>query len=128
MEISDVISTEDMKTKLQNLREYMPGHPKMIYDFGDYLATRLNSELAPMGFNAEIRSTINDLQRGVSGFTGKSIQHSLSRQRYEVFEYMVMMLPKIVKAVCPSDFADKVMKAYDEINQIQAYDEINHIQ
>jgi len=60
-----------------------------------------------------------------NGFTGKSIQHSLSRQRYEVFEYMVMMLPKIVKAVCPSDFADKVMKAYDEINQIQAYDEIN---
>lgn len=117
MEILDAISTEDMKTKLQNLREYMPGEPEFTYDFGAYLAKRLNSPLNPMGFNMTIQLTLFDMQKGVDGFTGKPVPSSLSGMPVPLYVVMEMNIPRIARAVCPSDFADKVDQVYAEIHK-----------
>lgn len=117
MEISDAISTEEMKTKLQNLKEHMPNEPQFTYDFGAYLATRLNPQLNPMGFNLAIQLTLYDLEKGVNGFTGKPVPSSLSGMPNTVYIIMEMNIPRIARAVCPSDFADKVDQVYAEIHK-----------
>ena len=117
MEISDTISTEEMKTRLQNLRAHMPGEPNFTYDFGAYLATRLKPQLNPIGFDREVRLTLYDLQKGVNGFTGKPVPHSLNGMPAPVYAIMEMNIPRIARAVCPSDFADKVDQVYTEIHK-----------
>ena len=42
MSLEGAISTEPIKEKLRNLRQYMPNQKDTIYDFGAYLADRLN--------------------------------------------------------------------------------------
>ncbi|MFH1210122.1 MAG: hypothetical protein V1663_05025 [archaeon] len=117
MEISDAISTEEMKAKLQNLREHMPDEDQFTYDFGNYLATRLDQELNPMGFNMVVELTLYDLQKGINGFTGKPTPISLSGMPAPVYVVMKMNIPSIARAVCPSDFADKVEQVYTEIHK-----------
>ncbi|MBI2499812.1 hypothetical protein HYV88_06215 [Candidatus Woesearchaeota archaeon] len=117
MEISDAVSTEEMRIKLQNLREHMPGEPQFTYDFGAYLATRLNSQLNPIGFNMAVQLTLYDLQKGVNGFTGKPVPHSLSGMPASFYTVMEMNIPRFARAVCPSDFADKVDQVYAETHK-----------
>lgn len=117
MEISDAVSTEEMKAKLQNLKEHMPNKPQFTYDFGAYLATRLNPQLNPMGFNMTIQLTLYDLQTGVNGFTGEPVPCSLSGMPAMVYALMEMNIPIIARAVCPGDFADKVAQVYAEIHK-----------
>ena len=95
----------------------MPDEPQFTYDFGDYLATRLNPQLSPLGFNMTFKLTLYDLQMGVNGFTQKPVPHSLSGMPAAVYAVMGMDIPRIARAVCPPDFAEKVDQVYAEINK-----------
>lgn len=111
MGLDDAINTDEMKKKLQNLREYMPGETRFFYDFGSYLATRLNSRLNPIGFNMAAVLTLYDLETGVNGFTGERVPASLSGMPSVVYGVMATRIPDIARAVCPGDFA----KSVDEV-------------
>ena len=117
MEITDAISTDEIKAKLQNLREFMPGRDNFTYEFGAYLGTRLNPRLNPMGFNMAVQLVIYDLEKGVDGFTGKPVPSSLSGMPSMIYVLMEMNTPVIAKAVCPPNFADAVQKVYDEVHK-----------
>lgn len=93
----------------------MPGESQFTYDFGAYLATRLNPELNPLGFNLTIQLMLYDLQSGIDGFTREPVPHSLSGMPAMVYALMEMAIPRIAGAVCPSDFAKKVNQVYAEI-------------
>lgn len=67
------ISTEEIKKKLENLQQYMPGEDKIIYEFGKFLSTRLNPTIVPDGFVLTAELAIYDLAKGIDGFTGKPI-------------------------------------------------------
>ena len=115
MEISDAIATEEMKTKLENLINHMPGEYKFTYDFGAYLAGRLNPELTPMGFNITFRLTLRDLKNGIVGYSGEPVPPHLGGMLPSVYANMGANIPRIARAVCPSDFADKVCQVYAEM-------------
>ena len=119
MEITDAISTEEIITKLRNLKEHMPGEDGFTYDFGAYLALRIEGhpKINPMGFNTVMQLTLYDLEKGVSGFPAKPVPHSLSGMPSTVYVIMEMNTLRIARAVCPSDFADKVDQVYTEIHK-----------
>ena len=95
----------------------MPGEPQFTYNFGNYLATRLNPEISPMGFNVAFQMTLYDLRTGVNGFTQKPVPHSLSGMPAAVYAVMERNIPRIAKAVCPTDFAEKVDQVYAETHK-----------
>ena len=117
MEISDAIATGEMKTKLENLREHMPDESEFIYDFGAFLADRLNPELTPLGFNVTVRLTLQDLQNGVVGYSGELVPDCLGGMSPSVYADMRKNIPRIARAICPSSFADKVEQVYAEMDK-----------
>ena len=117
MEISDAISTEEIRRKLQNLREYMPNEPEFIYDFGAYVATRLNPDLNAIGFNIQFQLALSDVRRGIEGHTKKPTPASISGMPAPIYAVTEMNLPRIARSVCPTDFADKVDQVYAEIHK-----------
>ena len=112
------ISTEEMKEKLRNLKEYMPKEEDVLYSFGRYLAKRLEGhpELVPEGFNVTVELALHDLQKGIDGYTQKPIQSRLVGYPPIIYSLLRMRTPDIAKAVCPEDFAEGVRKMYEEVN------------
>jgi len=117
MEKTDAIPTDEMKEKLSHLEEYIPGEPQFTYDFANYLATRLNPELNPMGFIMAMELTLYDCQAGKNGFNGEPTPHSITGMPSQVYAVMGLNTPRFAEAVCPDEFADKVKEAYDEIHK-----------
>ena len=118
MELTDLISTEEIKEKLQNLKDHMPNKPEFTYDFGTYLATRLEqSEINPLGFNMTVQRVLYDLAKGIDGFTMKPVPSSLSGMPVTYYAAMRTRIPEIARAVCPADFAERVAQVYAETGQ-----------
>ena len=111
----EAISTEGMREKLENLRDYMPGEDKTIYEFGGFLASRLNQEeLAPIGFNVTSELALYDLQAGVDGFSQQPIRNGLVGYPTVIYAMLKMRIPDIAKAVCPEDFAREVWEVNEQ--------------
>ncbi|PJE81236.1 hypothetical protein COU58_03555 [Candidatus Pacearchaeota archaeon CG10_big_fil_rev_8_21_14_0_10_32_42] len=116
MSIDEVISMEPVKEKLKNLRKYMPNQDDTIYDFGAYLADRLNPELFSQGFNMAAELALYDLQTGVDGFSGQPIRSRLVGYPSMIYGLLSMQVPQIAEAVCPEDFAKGVKDFYEQVN------------
>ncbi len=114
--IEGAISTEPVKEKLRNLRQYMPDQQDVVYDFGAYLADRLNPELVPQGFNMATELALYDLQKGVNGSTGQPIRSRLIGYPPVIYESLRMQVPEIAEAVCPEDFAKGVREFHEQVN------------
>ncbi len=114
----EAISMEPVKDKLKNLKDYIPKGDDFLYDFGAYLADRLNPELVPVGFNFACEASIEDLRRGGDyGEHGKvDVPLSLTGYPPAMYGLLRMRIPEIAKAVCPLEFAEEVKKVYDEVN------------
>ena len=108
MSLEEAISTEPIKEKLRNLRQYMPNEQDELYEFGTYLAGRLNSRLVPSGFNMAAELALHDLQNGVDGCTRQSINSKLVGFPPVMYILLRTQVPKIAEAVCPEDFAKGV--------------------
>ncbi len=119
MALDDAIPTKEIREKLDNLKDYMPGQSEFIYELGKYFAQRLgNPEIVPEGFNLEYQLMLYDLQEGVDGYTRKPVPSSLGRLPAMTYLLLEMRLPAIAKAVCPKDFADKVGELYKKVREL----------
>ena len=116
MSLEGAISTEPVKEKLRNLRQYMPDQQDVTYDFGAYLADMLNPELVPQGFNMAAELVLYDLQKGVDGFTRQPIRSKLVGYPLVIYGLLRMQVPEIAEAVCPEDFAKGVREFYEQVN------------
>lgn len=116
MSLEEAISMEPVKKKLRNLSKHMPGQERIIYDFAEFLADRLNPELAPQGFMMAAELALYDAQKGVDGFSGKCISGRLSGYPSQIYALIRTCVPDIVEAVCPEDFAKGVKEVYDAVN------------
>ena len=120
MPIDEAISMEPVKEKLRNLREHMPNcmpnFEDITYDFGAYLADRLNPKLVPQGFNLAAELALYDLQKGVNGFTGQPIRSNLVGYPPMIYGILRTQVPEIAEAVCPKDFARGVRDFYEKVN------------
>lgn len=119
MSLEEAISTEPIKEKLKNLRQYMPGQLDEIYDFAAYLAGRLNPQLLPRGFYITAKLALYDLEKDVNGLTGQRIRSTLVGYPSLIYELLRVKIPEIAKAVCPEDFAKGVQEFYEQINAIK---------
>ncbi len=116
IKLETAISMEPIKEKLKKLPEIMPGHEQIIYDFGAFLADRLNPELVPQGFAMAAELALYDAQKGVDGFTGKPISGRLHGYPPQLYAVLRMYVPQIAKTVCPEDFAQKVENFQQQVN------------
>lgn len=106
------IQTNEVKEKLTNLREYMPKQEDIIYDFGKFLADRLNPRLNPHGFNLALELTLYDIKTGRG-----EIPIELSGYPTQVYAGLSLYFDDIAKAVLPSEFYaefKKVRKGMEE--------------
>ena len=111
------LEMNDVKTKLLDLKQYMPEEPDIIYEFGRFLAGRLNPRLTPEGFNLALELAMYDIQTGTEGYTGKPITHALTGYPSTVYVGLRLNLTNIAKAVLPEEFYKKfeeVRKKVDE--------------
>lgn len=113
MSLEEVISMEPVKEKLRNLRKYMPSQQDVIYEFGAFLADRLNLELDSQEFHTAAELALSDLQKGVDGFTGNPVQSRLVGLPFKSYFLLAAKVPQIAKAVCPEDFAKGVTFFYN---------------
>ena len=113
----EAISMDEVKQKLGKLKEFLPNASNdLVYDFGHFLADYLNPRLAPEGFVMGCELALNDLQKGVNGFTGKPINHKLVGYPPMIYRFISMEIPRIADAVLPVEFATKVKIFITKIN------------
>lgn len=109
------ISMEPVKEKLRNLKDYMPGGEEFVYNFGKFLADRLNPQLISSGFNVAAELALHDLEQGVDGFSKQPIRNGLEGYPSPVYAALRMQVPDIAKAVCPEEFAKGVKEFYEQV-------------
>jgi len=106
-------STQEIKDRLKNLREYFPGQEEITYDFAAYLAERLNPEHSPEGFSRAIDLALYTLQKSASRSTSQPVQNRLIGSAPIVYVFLRTQVPEIADAVCPKEFAQDVRRRYD---------------
>lgn len=114
----DAISMMEVGQKLQTPEQFLPGREEVFYGICKYFGERLGDrELHPLGFIMESQLTAYDLNKGVSGWTGKPVPAHLTGYPSLIYTLFTVEVPEIAKAVCPEDFAAKVETAYEEISR-----------
>lgn len=116
MGLENAISMEPVKEKLRNLKEYMPGEDQTIYDFGEFLADRLNSIVVPRGFYLATELALCDLRAGIGRFGRHQVKSSLVGYSPVIYDRIGIYIPNIAKAVCPEDFAERVKQISEASN------------
>jgi len=117
MSLETAISMEPVKAKLRTLQQHMPNEDSLIYDFGAYLADRLNPELVPAGFFLEAELTLHDLQADIDGYTQQPVPRRFQGYPPVLYAVLSMRVPEIAAATCPDDFAQGVATMYDELQE-----------
>jgi hypothetical protein len=117
MKETDAIPMTEVKEKLANLEQYLPGQQKTTYDFARYLATTLSGRLAPAGFNLKFQFALADAQVGINGLTHEPVPSEISDLPSIIYTVLEMQMPAIAKAVCPDEFAKKVNEVYGKTHK-----------
>ena len=109
MTLEERLDIKDVKAKLMNLQEYMPGQSEQTYDYAKYLGSKLECEELPYEFHITAQFALLHLRDALDYSTGKEINNSavaLPQQYYNAF--LRNKIPLIAEAVCPKEFADGV--------------------
>ncbi|MBI5153087.1 MAG: hypothetical protein HZA36_01360 [Parcubacteria group bacterium] len=111
------LSMDEAKQKLMALGEHLEGAQSTTIDFARFLASRLNSQLVPMGFVMACELALYDLQKGVDGFSGQPIRSSLVGYPPMIYVLLRVEIPMIAKAIFPEEFAAGVQEFIEEMNK-----------
>ena len=110
------VSMKEPGKKLGNLKELLPNSSSNLIQFGQYMATRLNQDdIVPMGFVLGCELALYDLQSGVDGFTGQTIQNSLVGYPPMIYAMLRMEMGRIAEAVFPAEFATAVKEHIEAV-------------
>jgi hypothetical protein len=109
--MEQVISTEEVKSKLQR-GGFSSGH---VDEFCRLLASRLQSQVTPLGFLMAFELMIIDVEKGVDGFTGKRIESYISG--LGIGGIYRLSMSSIIKKVLPEDFAQQVIEEWQGVLQ-----------
>lgn len=107
------INTDNVVEKLMDISiSDDPGD--LIKKFCKFLAHRLNNELEPCGFALGCDLALYDISKGIDGYSKKPIQNGLVGYPPVVYKLLRMRFPAIAQEVLPKDFADEVVKIFNE--------------
>lgn len=101
-----------LKEKLKNLKKYLPWQEDIVYEFADYLSTRVRAELVPMWFNLFAELAIYDLQNG------NVINHRVASYPDILFWKMRSYLPKVAKAMFSEEYWNAVEKVQNSVKDM----------
>lgn len=118
MDDNGSVTVEEMQTRLKELRHYMPGGPRKVYQFAEYLSERLDQEVNPEGFYRASVLALVDLGRGVDPYTGNLIRNDLADSPELILTYIATRVPDIAKAIFPKDFAEGVKEALEHHREL----------
>ena len=113
MGVDQILTADELAPKLRNLKELMPGEPEVVYVFGEYLSRWISFQCNAVGFDFSARRAISDAQEGMRKEDCGPIPEGL-KGAYDLLEAAI---PRIAKAVCPHDFAEKVRVTYEKVHQ-----------
>ncbi len=105
-----------IRDRLLGLREYMPGQTDIVYSFGKYLADHMNPNIVPQGFVLGAHLALYDIEQGVDSRSNKKIGGSLAGQQPMIYRILEMEIPLIARAIFPHDFAGKVDRITEMVN------------
>lgn len=105
---TQAISVAEPQQKLRELEKQLPTQQDAIYEFGRFVADRLNTEIHPLGFVMACELAIYDLQNGVDGFSSQPIRSQLVGYPPQTYQGMKMWIPIIAKAAFSEEFAAEV--------------------
>ncbi len=97
--MDEAIDMTDVKTRLRNLREHMPGADDVVCEFAAGLAGRLPDEMYPSAFALAANLFLLDLNRGKSGFVTKPLPTRLCGYPPMLYAVIKLSLKSIARAV-----------------------------
>ena len=106
-----------IRERLLNLEKYLPRQQSLIYSFAEYLASRINPDIVAEGFVLGAQLALYDIKQGVDGCTGQKLTGILIGQPQMIYNILHMFIPAIARAIFPNDFASRVNKFMDDVNQ-----------
>jgi len=106
MEISDTISTSEIKAKLRELKKHLPNKQKKVYEFGSEIAGLLTAKVSPLEFITNSYVALCFIQQ----MKNPAKPELNSPAFYDAIENII---PDIAQAVCPPDFARAVRELYE---------------
>ena len=115
-----VLFMDEAKEKLRELNKYLPMEQDLTYEFGRLLSEYLNPQLVPEGFVLGCYLLINDLQKGVDGFTQDPIRSSLVGMPPIVYNMLIWDISRIAEVIFPEEFASEVKSFIRETDQKKA--------
>src|SRR5574338_771328 len=114
-----MMQSQNMSEIQDNLRclwKFFPGEQEIIYLFGRTLAEYLNPQLTPEGFLLAIELCLLDGAAGKCGFPNKNVEHKYFGYDPSIYELIrSFYVDRIIKAVCPEDFANAVFQVKKEM-------------
>ena len=109
-ETKDAESALDPSQRLLQAQEFAPRllDPRVV-ELGKFVASRMNNtQIVPMSFVMESALCIEDLRRGIDGYTQKPIDSALLNQPAYVYDYLYLNIPTLARIAFSEAFADKV--------------------
>jgi len=102
-------STLDPSQRLLQAQEFAPRllDPRVV-ELGKFVARRMSPQLAPMDFVMTSALCVEDLKRGIDGYTHKPIDSTLSRQPEYVYNFLYLNISNLARIAFSEGFADKV--------------------
>ncbi len=102
-------STLDPSQRLLQAQEFATRllDPRVV-ELGKFVARRMNPQLVPMDFVIASALCIEDLKRGIDGFTHKPIDTTLFRQPEYVYNFLYLNIPTLARIAFSEAFADDV--------------------
>jgi hypothetical protein len=114
------VSVKEMNDKLKKLKHYFPKEEEIFYNYGKGLAEYIGeTSLTPQGFLMANHLFLYDIAKGVSGYAHKKLPENLIGYPPQIYTLLGMRTTDIAKAVCPPDFAAKVIKLHNQMLQIK---------
>lgn len=112
--MSNAISMESVKKKLEKLPEEMLGEEQIVYDFASYLADQLNPKLYPSALGLSFLRAEKSFERGREVMTGKILD--IDSEEYSQAEYETLedKIPDIIEQVSPRGTTEDVLQTYQE--------------
>jgi len=65
-------------------------------------------------FAESVKSVLSELESGKAGYycQGHDLIHNLIRKKHTFYEVLEVLLPEVLRTVCPADFARDVEDCY----------------
>ena len=103
-----MMMVESLAGKLRNLQLYMPEADSLVIEFARVAADYMPDDPVPGGFNMACHLAINDLQTGINGYTGLTVQSSLIGYPQMIYTLLLLHMEKIAASVLGAEFAEEL--------------------